>query len=173
MRLSDAMSVERIVDLKATSKDEAIAELIDLAVTASAVDEFSEQLLGRVLSRASISGLGSGLCEHRCDSDFHQSTDRARGHEVGPPECAHEPNAKLNLRHQILRQQILHEAELHPCAVHTSLLSVVTAEPAGDASGAGSASLKWPDQASDPRSQTCRLTWPDRFLTWSIRRPHN
>ena len=27
MRLSDAMSVERIVDLKATSKDEAIAEL--------------------------------------------------------------------------------------------------------------------------------------------------
>ncbi|MED5416601.1 MAG: hypothetical protein VYC64_16775 [Candidatus Latescibacterota bacterium] len=55
MRLSDAMSVERIVDLKATIKDEASAELIALAVTASAVDEFSEQLLGRVLSRASIS----------------------------------------------------------------------------------------------------------------------
>ena len=54
MRLSDAMSVERIVDLKATSKDEAIAELIDLAVAASAGDEFSEQLLGRVLEREAL-----------------------------------------------------------------------------------------------------------------------
>ena len=56
MRLSDALHAERIVlELNAKTKDEAIAELIEVAVADSAVREMSEQLLELVLAREALS----------------------------------------------------------------------------------------------------------------------
>ncbi|MBT5146681.1 MAG: PTS sugar transporter subunit IIA, partial [Gemmatimonadetes bacterium] len=55
MRLSDAMSADRIIlDLQATNKDEAISELIDLAAVSGGVEETPEQLLKLVLEREAL-----------------------------------------------------------------------------------------------------------------------
>ncbi|MBT7598633.1 MAG: PTS sugar transporter subunit IIA [Gemmatimonadetes bacterium] len=55
MRLSDAMSADRIIlDLQATNKDEAISELIDLAAVSGGVEETPEQLLKLVLEREEL-----------------------------------------------------------------------------------------------------------------------
>lgn len=55
MRLSDALHAERIVlDLKAKTKDEAISELIAVAVAHGAVDETPERLLKLVLEREAL-----------------------------------------------------------------------------------------------------------------------
>ncbi len=56
MRLSDAMSDARVIlDLRASDKDEAIAELIEVATAGGDVKETPEQLLAMVLEREAVS----------------------------------------------------------------------------------------------------------------------